>query len=95
MRNENKQLSVPILSCSQQGLPPIDIAAYGRALLPPVFTLTAYWHISNNRRFFSVALSVDLRLPALPIAIFAGAEFVWSPDFPLIGSISDCLNHLA
>jgi len=52
---------MPILSCSEWGLPKRSIAIPLRALLPHGFTLAIYY----NGGLFSVALSVSLRPPRL------------------------------
>lgn len=57
---------MPILSCSQRGLPRTTIAASTRALLPPVFTLTVT--ISSNGGYFLWHLSIGFRLPSLALA---------------------------
>jgi len=58
---EQETYHVPILSCSEWGLPSEHITTSWRALLPHIFTLTMCYHGG----LFSVALSVSLRPPHL------------------------------
>lgn len=88
MVQNNKALTRPrklhaALSCSWLGLSADNIAAIGRALLPPGFTLTSSSK-DNKAVFFSVTLSIrnsPLLVLSLP-CVSPGTNLVRSPDFP-------------
>jgi hypothetical protein len=63
---------IPIWSCSEWGFPCHACCQSRGALLPHHFTLT-----SKRGGIFSVALSVDSRLPGV-----TWHSALWSPDFP-------------
>jgi hypothetical protein len=77
----------PIWPCSERGLPCHSRYRLRGALLPHPFTLTcAEPKLEAIGGFLSAALSVDSRRPDV---IWRSA--LWSPDFPLPQSDSDCL----
>jgi hypothetical protein len=73
---------ISIWSCSWWGFPCHDCCQSCGALLPHHFTLTSIQLNPKVKRskggIFSVALSVDLRLPGVTWHLAR-----WSPDFPL------------